>query len=256
MKYASAFLAVTLAAIFGWAGAAAQTASTEAAARRVLTCPTSATTDSIRSFSLHNISQADDAHEVYTALRNMLPPDAKSYLVASQNTIFVCGTPEVFAVAQKLISDLDHPKKNYRLTYTVTEMEGGKRVGTQHFAMIIAAGQQATLKQGSKVPIATGSYQATASSATQTQFTYLDVGMNFSATLTDLGNAVSLQTNVEQSSVAEEKSGVGEQDPIVRQTSLKGASILTQGKPVMIGSVDVPGSTRHLDIEVMMEQLP
>jgi type II secretory pathway component GspD/PulD (secretin) len=187
----------------------------------------------------------------------MLPPDAKSYLVASQNIIFVCGTPDLFAVAQKLISDLDRPKKNYRLTYTVTEIEGGKRVGTQHFAIIIAAGQQATLKQGSKVPVATGTYSATSpSNNVQTQFTYLDVGMNFSATLTDLGNSVSLQTNVEQSSVAEEKSGVGEQDPIVRQTSLKGASILTQGKPVMIGSVDVPGSSRHLDIEVMMEQLP
>lgn len=256
MKYASAILAVTLATTIVGAGAPAQTPATEAPAHRVPACPAS-TTDTIHTFYLHNVSQASDANEVYTALRNMLPPDARSYLVASQNTIFVCGTPDLFAVAQKIISDLDRPKKNYRLTYTVTELDGAKRVGTQHFAIILAAGQQTTLKEGSKVPVATGTYQAASpANATQTQFTYLDVGMNFTATLTDLGSAVSLQTNVDQSSVAEEKSGVGEQDPIVRQTSLKGSSILTQGKPVMLGSIDVPGSTRHLDIEVMMEQLP
>jgi len=46
---------------------------------------------------------------------------------------------------------------------------------------------------------------------------------------------------------------VGAQDPIVRQTVMESTSFLTQGKPLMLGSVDIPGSTRHLDVEVVME---
>lgn len=43
------------------------------------------------------------------------------------------------------------------------------------------------------------------------------------------------------------------QDPIVRQITLEGTSILTPGKPTILGSLDVPGTTRHLDVEVAME---
>ena len=83
--------------------------------------------------------------------------------------------------------------------------------------------------------------------------TYIDVGMNFDATLDEFANGVRLRSKVEQSSIAEEKSGVGAQDPIVRQTVMESTSFLTQGKPLMLGSVDIPGSTRHLDVEVVME---
>jgi hypothetical protein len=91
----------------------------------------------------------------------------------------------------------------------------------------------------------------------QTQFTYLDVGMNFDATLTAMGNNALLKSSVEQSSVAPEKSDIGGiQEPIVRQSSLKGVALLAPGKPQMLGSMDIPGSTTHLDIEVLMEPLP
>jgi type II secretory pathway component GspD/PulD (secretin) len=207
-----------------------------------------------QTFYLKNVSQASDANEIYTALRNMLHPQNKSYLIPSQNSIMVQAPPDQLALAQQIINDLDRPKRTYRLTYTITEMDGAKKVGTQHFAMVVASGQSTKLKQGSKVPVATGSY-APGTATQQTQFTYLDIGMNFEASLDEFANGVRLKSNVEQLSIAEEKSGVGPQDPIVRQTSLTGASFLTPGKPQMLGSVDIPGSTRHVDVEVVMEQL-
>src|ERR1035437_4967908 len=214
-------------------------------------------------FYLKYAAQASDANELYTALRNMLPADVKSYLVPSQSAIVVRATPELLVLTQKLLSDLDHPRKTYRLTYTVTDMDGARRVGSQRFALVVASGQQATLKQGSKVPVATGSYNATATTGsnavpagTQTNFTYLDVGMNFTVTPTALADGVSLMTAIEQLSVADEKSGVGLQDPIVKQTSLKSTLLVPPGKPVMLGSIDLPGTTHRLDIEVTAEQLP
>jgi type II secretory pathway component GspD/PulD (secretin) len=208
-----------------------------------------------RTFYLNNTFQQADANEIVAALRNMLEACDKVYLLSSQNAIVVRAGAENTALAQRLLTDLDRPKKTYRLTYTVTELDGGKLVAKQHFAMVLASGQETQLKQGSKVPIATGSY-GTGTSTQQTQFTYIDVGTNFGATLDEFANGVRLRSDVVQSSIAEEKSGVGEQDPIVRQTELKGAAFLTPGKPLMLGSVDIAGTTRHLDVEVVMEQLP
>jgi hypothetical protein len=148
-------------------------------------------------------------------------------------------------------NDAQPEAKSYRITYTLTEMDGSKRVGTQHFAMIVVSGRKTVLKQGSKIPLATGT--TSNSSGVQVQVQYMDIGLNIAASLEVDG--VRLYTQVEQSSVAEEKSGLGTQDPIVRQTTLEGTSILTLGKPLMLGSMDVPGSTRHLDVEVVMEPL-
>jgi hypothetical protein len=255
MKFTHGICAITLTAS---AAAWAQMTPAEAPKPpvRVPACLAS-TTDNVHTFYLHNVSQPAEANEIYTALRNMLPADAKSYLTPSENTIMICAGPDqiALALAQKMLNDLDRLKKDYRLTYTVTEMDGGKRVSSEHYTMVVAPNQSMTLKQGSKVPIATGSY-APDTSSLQTQFTYLDVGMAFDATITPMENGVSLKTNVEQSSIADEKSGVGPQDPIVRQVSLKSISILTPGKPLMLGSLDIPNSARRLDIEVMAEQLP
>ena len=205
-----------------------------------------------QTFYLSNATTVNDANEITVAVRNLLPPDVKVYVVPNQNALTVRATPDELTLVQKIISDLDRPKKTYRLTFTTTDTDSGKRVGVQHFAMIVTAGQRTTLKQGSKVPIATGSYSTTGNTA-QTQFTYLDVGMNFDATLDEVANGARLRSKVEQLSIAEQTSGVGLQDPIIRQSALEGMSFLTLGKPLVLGSIDIPGSTRHLDVEVMME---
>jgi hypothetical protein len=70
-------------------------------------------------------------------------------------------------------------------------------------------------------------------------------------TVTSTG--VRLRTKLVQSGIAEERSGIGAQDPIIRQTTLEGTSTLVQGKPLVLGSLDVPGSTRHQEVEVVSE---
>ena len=256
MKCASGIVALTLSVFLCGSAALAQKTPDEIRQTRQNICLANPSVDNIRTYYLKSTAQAADANELYTALRNMLPADVKSYLVPSQNAIIVCATPDLFAIVDKLLNDLDHPRKTYRLTYTVTDMDGARRVGSQRFALVVASGQEATLKQGSKVPVATGTYNAAAPAGTQTNFTYLDVGMNFAATPTSVGDGISLKTSVEQLSIADEKSGVGLQDPIVKQSSVKSTLLVPIGKPVMLGSIDLPGTTHHLDIEVTAEQLP
>lgn len=242
MKLASGILGITLAFALNGLTAWGQTAP-EAA---------KPDTDSVQTIYLANASQRSDANEVITALRNLYP-NVRTYLVPWQNAIVIKGSPDQLVLARKLLNDIDRPKKTYRLTYTFTEIDDGKRVGTQHFAMIVVSGQRTLLKQGSKMPIVTAT--TTEGTSAQSQMTYIDIGLNLDATLDEFVNGVRLQSHVEQSSAAEERSGVVPQDPIVRQTVLEGTSFLTPGKPMMLGSLDIPGSTRHLDVEVVMEQV-
>ncbi len=207
----------------------------------------------VTTFYLANTSQPNDANEILTAIRNCPNPKAKVYLVPSRNAIVMRALPEDIDLARKLIADLDRPRKTYRLTYTVTELDGGKRIGLQHFSIVIAAGAKTDLKQGSRVPLTTGSYTA-GSASTQSQVTYVDIGLNVQAALDQSTDGLNLRSQIEQSSVASEQvAAFGGQDPVIRQSILEGTASMTAGKPLTLGSLDIPGSTRHLDIEVILE---
>ena len=81
------------------------------------------------------------------------------------------------------------------------------------------------------------------------QVQYLDVGLNIEASL----DGDRLRSKVEQTGVAEEKSGIGSQDPIVRQTTIEATSDMAPGKTLVLGSLDIPGTTRHQEIEATAE---
>jgi type II secretory pathway component GspD/PulD (secretin) len=255
-----AVLAVAMSGTVGWGQTAAATPKPAADAAGAkpsqpdaLRIDCTATEFVEKVFYLTGVTQPNDGNEVLTAVRNVLFPCSKVFLVPSREAIIAYATADQVALAEKIIGQVDRPKKSFRLTYTITEMDGTKRVGSQSFAMVVADGQRTQMKEGSKVPLATGSYAASSTSTAQTQFTYVDVGMNFDVTATELGNGATLKTHVEQSSVADEKAIVGVQEPVIRQATLEGTSFVLPGKPLLLGSMDIPGSTRRLDVEVTME---
>jgi type II secretory pathway component GspD/PulD (secretin) len=116
----------------------------------------------------------------------------------------------------------------------------------------VLTGRKTTLRQGSRIPILTGSVSADTNTPS-TQVQYVDVGLNIDATLEGSPESLRLQTRVEQSSLAEEKAGIGAQDPIIRQTALEGDALISQGKPLLLGSLDIPGGMRRQEIEVVSE---
>jgi hypothetical protein len=232
-------LGITLAMACSGIGALAQAQTVDA----------KTTPDIYQTLYLTNLTQQSDANEVVTDLRNMLP-NAKLYYVPSQSAFSIRASAEEIALAQKILADLDKTKKIYRLTYTMTERDGGKTIGVQHFSIIVASGSRTDFKQGSRVPIGVGS-RSSASSNLDVQ--YLDVGQEIDASLDGYLDGVRLRTKVVQSSIAEDKSGVGTQDPVIRQTTLEGTSTLVQGKPLVLGSLDIPGSTRQQEVEVVSE---
>jgi hypothetical protein len=194
---------------------------------------------------LTNLAHPNDAEQVTSTLRNMLP-SARLIYVESQSAIALKGTEEEIALAKKILADMDKNRKLYRLTYTLTEKDGEKTIGVEHFSLVAASGSSTTLKQGSRVPVPTASEN-------KTEVTYLDIGEEIEASLEGYLDGARLRTKVVQSSIAEERSTVGTQFPVIRQTTFEGTSTLVQGKPLQLGTVDIPGSTRRQEIQVIAE---
>jgi general secretion pathway protein D len=106
-------------------------------------------------------------------------------------------------------------------------------------------GQPAKLRIGSRVPIATGSFQAGVGVGTtavnplvNTQFTYLDVGVNLDITPHIHPNhEISLKVSVEVSQVTGQATIGGIQQPIIGQNKLDHEIRLREGEPTVLGGL-------------------
>jgi hypothetical protein len=143
----------------------------------------------------------------------------------------------------------------YRLTYTVTELDGNRRVGSQRYAIVLDAGSaipSAALRLGTKIPIETGAYKTT--SPPQTQISYVDVGLSIDASLRLYKNGLELRSHIVQSAIDTQHSDP--KQPVIRASDFKSTVLLNENKPVTIGNVDMPGTTRILQIQVEISKLP
>jgi type II secretory pathway component GspD/PulD (secretin) len=245
MKHMSRFLGVFAVLIFSGLCARAQTTPAADVSSQETT----------ETYYFANVGQQQEMNELITTLRNVLNPKDRLMLVPSQNAIVMRSTPDQLALAKQVLRELDRPRKTYRLTYTLRDLDDNKQVGIQHFSLLVVSGARTTLRNGSRLPIVTSSSGSSANGS-GSEFTYVDVGLNVDVSLDESASGVRLRTKLERSSAVEDKSIAGIQQPLIRQTVLEGTSILTQGKPVVLGSLDIPGSTRHLDVEVSLAVVP
>lgn len=204
--------------------------------------------ESYASIRLVNMIQMREANEVQTDLRNMLPK-ARIYYVGSQNTLTVEGTAEDLDLARKMVADLDLPRKNYRITFTLADVEGGKRTVDRSYSMVLWGSERSMLKQGQRVPITTVADKKDSGTAVQVQ--YVDIGTNLQASL----EGRRLWVKVEETAVDAQAATAAVQDPVVKQTVLEASTNLQPGAPVVVGSLAVPGSSMHQEVTVQMEAM-
>jgi general secretion pathway protein D len=267
----------------------------------------------VQTFYLTNASQQADANEVVVAIRNLLDPSVKIYLVPSQNAIVMRATPDELLFAQKVLNDLDraHPEvvvdvavlevnknveRNLGITLpqsvtltpqanpntTTTTGTTTTTTGTTtspftlntlaHFnsnnlavgigpatvnALLTDAdtrilqnpsiratdGQHAIMKIGSKIPVATGSYNAgvstgVASIGVQTQFTYIDIGVNIDMTPTvHYDREVTLKMKIEVLSQITTVTISGVNEPVIGQRSSEQVITLKDGEPSLLAGI-------------------
>ena len=104
-------------------------------------------------------------------------------------------------------------------------------------------GQEATLKIGERIPIATGSYQtgaatAIVSSLVNTQFQYIDVGVNMTIKPTvHFDRDVTLKSKIEVSATNGNSSIGGITEPIITQRSVDHTVRLRDGEANLLGGI-------------------
>ncbi len=104
-------------------------------------------------------------------------------------------------------------------------------------------GQRATLKIGSKIPVATGSYNAGVSTGVanigvQTQFTYLDVGVNIDVTPTvHYDREITLKLKIEVSSQSGTVTISSVSEPIISQRVIEQVIQLKDGEPSILAGI-------------------
>ena len=112
--------------------------------------------------------------------------------------------------------------------------------------------QKATLKIGERVPVATGSFQPGIGGVginplVNTQFQYLDVGVNIDVTPhVHADREVTLKITMEISSVVGQSSIGGISQPIIGQKKIEHEIRLADGEPSLIGGIFDDASTRSL----------
>ena len=206
--------------------------------------------ESVEFFHLTHATQDNALNDILQALRNVIGVRARVYSDSIQRAIIVRGTAEEIDQARKIVAELDRPIPQYKLTFTITETEDGKLTGTQRYTLLAASGEKVSLKEVHRVPVITGK-PGTDSSDPAAQVQYIDVGLTIGATFA----GSTLHAQVEKSAVADEKSNVNIQDPLIRLVSLTEGTTVTPGKPAVLGSFDIPNSTRHREVQVLVERM-
>jgi len=140
----------------------------------------------------------------------------------------------------------------YRLDFSVSEMEDGKKINTRQYAMNSRSGDSNEIKIGTRVPVETK----------QGELQYLDVGTSIWCRLRDQADVPALSSgNVLLNVKADitnfavpEQQGQRVQ-PVLRQLRIESSTIGMPGKPLLVGTVDDPNSKRQFQLEVTVTKL-
>ncbi|MDR3734991.1 MAG: hypothetical protein P4L10_05560 [Acidobacteriaceae bacterium] len=117
--------------------------------------------------------------------------------------------------------------------------------------------EKATLKIGDRIPIATGSFQSGLTQGVNTQFQYIDVGVNVDLTpYVHSANDVTLKLSLEVSSVTGEQTVDGVTEPTIGQRHIDHEVRLADGEVNLIGGILEDTETKSLSGYPWLLNLP
>jgi hypothetical protein len=172
----------------------------------------------------------------------------KTSFLAFALAVILCGTAQA---GWSQNSGANQPPEKqvtaYRVDFSINELDDGKKINTRHYSMNLTDDQPANeLKIGTRVPV----------EAEQGKFQYIDVGTSIFCHLSVRPNSLSLQVKAEISNFALPDQGArGGGQPLIRQMSISGGTLVLSDKPVIIGSVDDPNSKHQFQLEVTVTKL-
>ncbi len=117
--------------------------------------------------------------------------------------------------------------------------------------------ERASLKIGDRIPVATGSFQSGLTNGVNTQFTYIDVGVNVDITpYVHANHEVTLKMSFEISSVTGEQTISGVTEPTIGQRKIEHEVRLSDGEVNLIGGILQDTEAHSLSGYPLLAKLP
>lgn len=139
----------------------------------------------------------------------------------------------------------------YRVEFNIRDAKDNVAAKTGRKYVLLVEGEgKSTMRVGARVPYASSTSQASPAGAVNTQFQYLDLGVNIDCRLRELANKIWLNADFDINSIVQfEKSAGAVPNPTISSARVNVTAELDAGKTALIASVDDPVVQRRLDVE-------
>ena len=150
------------------------------------------------------------------------------------------------------------PAHYYHLDFVIQEVGAdGKPVNSRSYSTTVSTdtrdrANSASIRTGSRIPIVTGAWSgASGSEKLQTQYQYLDVGVNIDVPNTEeVGRQLGLSLKAEVTSLPGSQSPTGPGDPVIHQNMWRATVLIPIGKPTVVFTSDALESKGGMQLVV------
>lgn len=179
-------------------------------------------------------------------MKKSIVVNVASFLVISLFWSVPVSRAQDKAAPKAEVETQERPIDSYRLDFTINEMEDGRKINARQYSLNANTRDHNSLRIGTRVPV----------EVKQGEMQYIDVGTNISAELRERDNGLTLEVRAEMSSFAvpEQAERVNSM-PVLRQMQINASTVLSPGRPTVVGSVDDPNSKRQFQLEVTATKL-
>jgi len=141
----------------------------------------------------------------------------------------------------------------YMVQYVFRDGADPATATERHYSLLVNGEHKASFKVGNKTPVVSGTFQPDqAGGMMNTQFTYLDLGVNIECSMGELDTRVELHTTIDISAVAPGETGAvagNVRNPVIRQTRIEVNATIPIGKPTLLASITDPTTQRSVQVE-------
>ena len=145
----------------------------------------------------------------------------------------------------------------YKVELTMHDATDASAKAGRKFTILIDTRGKGSFKMGSREPVATGSFQPGAGGAginplVNTQYTYVDTGVNIECQLDPMDNDTRLQlrSDIDISGALSAKGN--SPNPVISQLKLATTAFIVPGKRTVVASIDDPVTGRKFDVEALV----
>jgi hypothetical protein len=148
-----------------------------------------------------------------------------------------------------------HEGSPYKVDFTIRDTgDAGGKTGRK-YSLLVNRGQKATFKVGNRVPVVTAGTGGN-NPLVNTQFSYIDVGMNIECVVNEYGSKFAIHGDVDISTAVMPEKGMNAAPaPTISQIRLNLDTTVVPGKPTVVASFDDPVTARKFDIDLAITKM-